>query len=212
MDISPETIIRIGLVYPGLLFSLCVHEAAHAAMGNYCGDDTAKLQGRLSLNPLAHVDPVGTVLIPLIMLVMSPFVFGWAKPVPFNPSKLNNIRRDPVLIALAGPAANFLLALLLIFVMRVLILTFGIDAIPPLLFVVLYFTIMLNLVLMIFNLIPVPPLDGHHLLNYFLPPEGQKFMRQLGPVGIIIAMVVAYNFLGPVIDRARYVVDFLIGG
>lgn len=209
---DPDTLIRIVLVYPGLLFSLCVHEASHAAMANYCGDDTARLQGRLSLNPLAHIDPLGTVLLPLIMLYTSGFVFGWAKPVPFNPNKLNNIRRDPVLIALAGPAANFLLALLLIFVMRIVGIAFGVDAMPPLLFVFLYFTILLNLVLMVFNLIPVPPLDGHHLLNYFLPPEGQKIMRQLGPFGIIIAILVAYQFMGPVIARMMSIVDFLIGG
>ena len=175
MNIDPSYLV---IMYTSLLFSLCVHEAAHAAMGEFCGDDTARLQGRLTLNPLAHIDPLGTVILPLLMISMTGFLFGWAKPVPFNPRNLHNPRRDTVLIAMAGPASNLLLAFFFIFVARILSMTVGLDAIPDPLFRFLIFIILMNFILLIFNLIPVPPLDGHYLLNYFLPPAGQRVMRR----------------------------------
>ncbi|MDK1021721.1 MAG: site-2 protease family protein [Candidatus Hydrogenedentes bacterium] len=184
-----STAIFLGI----LLFSLCVHEAAHAAMAYYCGDDTARLQGRLTLNPLAHIDPLGTVILPLLLVILkAPFVFGWAKPVPFNPSKLNNVRRDPVLIAMAGPASNLFLALFFAFTGRIYFLLAGGPAsVPTLIFDFFFNMLLLNFILMLFNLIPIPPLDGHHVLNYFLPPRGQRAMQQIGPFGILIAIVLA---------------------
>ena len=107
---SPD-LASIIIFFSVLLFSLCVHEAAHAAMANFCGADTARLQGRLTLNPLAHIDLLGTVIVPIVMLTMTGFMFGWAKPVPFYPANLNNVRRHPVLIAIARPASNPILAL-----------------------------------------------------------------------------------------------------
>lgn len=182
------------------MFSLCVHEAAHAAMAYYCGDDTARLQGRLTLNPLAHIDPLGTVIVPLIMFTMTGFIFGWAKPVPFNPAKLNNVRRDPVLIAMAGPASNLMLALFFVFTGRLyFLLAGGASEVPTLAFGFFLHMVFLNLILMLFNLIPVPPLDGHHVLNYFLPPKGQRVMQQIGPFGIIIAIVLAQPLFGYVL-------------
>ena len=189
MSPDPATII---IVLGVLLFSLCVHEAAHAAMAYYCGDDTARLQGRLTLNPLAHIDPLGTVIVPLIMITMTGFVFGWAKPVPFNPTKLNNIRRDPVLIAMAGPASNLCLAFFFAFTGRLYFLLAGGPAsVPTLIFDFFYYMLLLNFILMLFNLIPVPPLDGHYVLNYFLPPKAQRIMQRIGPFGILIAILLA---------------------
>lgn len=187
-----EDLGSIVIVLGVLLFSLCVHEAAHAAMAYACGDDTAKLQGRLTLNPLAHIDPLGTIILPIIMLTMTGFMFGWAKPVPFNAAKLNNIRRDPVLIAMAGPVSNLMLALLFMFIGRLFFMAVGGPSeVPPLVFTLFFSMILLNLILMLFNLIPVPPLDGHHVLNYFLPPEGQRMMQKIGPFGILIAILLA---------------------
>lgn len=209
MDIDLAHII---LTYTCLLFSLCVHEAAHAAMANYCGDDTARHLGRLTLNPIAHIDPLGTVILPLLMLATGTgLIFGWAKPVPFNPGKLNNVRRDPVLVAMAGPASNLLLALLFVFFARILSMAIGIEAIPVLLFEFLFWIVLLNFILMVFNLIPVPPLDGHHILNYFLPPEAQQFMARIGPFGILIAILVARPLLDLLMPDTLTLIDFIFG-
>ena len=194
--------INIGAIivqYICLLFSLCVHEAAHALAADRCGDPSARLMGRATLNPLAHIDPMGTVILPLLMMFTGiPFLFGWAKPVPFNPRNLRNMRRDPALIALAGPMANLLMMVLFVVILRGVVvaqgLTFEARWESPL-FVVMFSMVMINMVLMMFNLIPVPPLDGGHLLYAFLPASGQRLIEQIGPFGILIAMFVASQFL-----------------
>lgn len=181
------------IMYVCLLFALCVHEAAHAAMANYCGDPSARLMGRLTLNPMAHIDPVGTVILPLLgMITGLPYLFGWAKPVPFNPANLNNIRRDPVWIAIAGPASNLLMAIGAAFLLRLVGLTVGYETLidkSPIILDFAFAFILINCILVIFNLIPVPPLDGHYVLHYFLPPGGQRVLEQIGPFGIIIAVL-----------------------
>jgi len=197
--------------YVCLLFSLCFHEAAHAAMANRCGDPSARLLGRMSLNPLAHIDPIGTVLLPIVMLMSNiGLLFGWAKPVPFNPRNLRNIRRDPALIALAGPLSNLLLALFCAFVLRIIVMAAGISTAHEMLqspvCQIALFMIIINLVLMTFNLIPVPPLDGHHVLYLFLPPSGQRVLEQVGPFGLLIAIFLA----GPILQHVTPVVMGLV--
>ncbi|HNR29272.1 MAG TPA: site-2 protease family protein [Candidatus Hydrogenedentes bacterium] len=203
--------IDIGFVllqYFCLLFSLCIHEAAHAAMANYCGDPTARLMGRLTLNPVKHADPLGTVILPLFMMLTSvPYLFGWAKPVPFNPRNLNNMRRDPMLIALAGPGSNLLAAFACALILRILISIFGLQPdvqIAEILMMIAIYLIMINLLLLLFNLIPVPPLDGHHVLEYFLPPGGQRVLAQIGPFGILIAILVARPWLSFAMPKLQY--------
>jgi Zn-dependent protease len=158
-------IIVNGLItYLGLIILLTFHEFGHAWMAWKCGDDTARLQGRLSLNPIVHIDPIGTVLLPLIMIFASPmvgrFLVGWAKPVPFNPGNLNNRWRDEMLIAMAGPAMNVILAVLLVGFARVAVM-FGSETATTLLLQMAA----LSLILCFFNLIPIPPLDGSHVLR-----------------------------------------------
>jgi Zn-dependent protease len=188
----------ILLQYFCLLFSLSVHVAAHAAMAYRCGDDTAKHLGRMTINPLPHIDPLGTVVFPLIMMITQfPYMFGWAKPVPFNPLQLNDMRRDPVFISLAGPGSNFTIAILGALVLRILAVMVGIAPglqLLEILITVFTYLVYINILLMLFNLIPLPPLDGHHVLGYFLPPSGQRLMEQIGPFGIIIALVLINNF------------------
>jgi len=211
VNLSSVNIGEVLLLYLCLLFSLCCHEAAHAAMANRCGDPSARLLGRLSLNPLAHIDPIGTVALPLLMMITgAPFLFGWAKPVPFNPRNLRNMRRDPAVIALAGPAANLLLALLSALVLRALVLALGIDTIAEFkaspLCMVAFSLVGINLILMLFNLIPVPPLDGHHVLYPFLPTSAQRAMERIGPYGILIAIFLAQPVLGTVFPVLRAIV------
>jgi len=188
--------IQVVIQYVCLLFSLCFHEAAHAYMADRCGDPSARLMGRISLNPLVHIDPIGTVVMPLLMFITHiPYLIGWAKPVPFNPRNLRDIRRDPVLIALAGPSSNLLLGLAGMLIFRVAVMILGAETVMQSeigMSLGLTF-IMINFTLMIFNLLPVPPLDGHHVLYYFLPPSGQRILEQVGQFGIIIVLVLVQN-------------------
>lgn len=193
-----NVLIEVVVPYVCLLFSLCVHEAAHALMADWRGDPSPRLMGRVTLNPVPHMDPLGTVVLPLIMLYMKTgLLFGWAKPVPFNPVNLKDIRRDPVLIALAGPGSNLLIAIVSVIALR-LVIVFGgstSSVFSDMLAFVLVQLILVNIVLMLFNMIPVPPLDGHYLLHYFLPPGGQRILEGIGPFGIFIAFIIANRFL-----------------
>ncbi len=192
-----EFVFAVGIQYSVLLFSLCVHEAAHAAMANRCGDPSARLMGRLTLNPLRHIDPIGTVLLPLLMLSgAGGMLFAWAKPVPFNPLNLRNYRRDPVFIALAGPGSNLALVIVGALLARVFAVMSGIMpdvAVLPMLVIVFIYFASINAMLMLFNMLPVPPLDGHHVLGYFLPPAGQQMLQQIGPMGVFIVIILVQS-------------------
>ncbi len=151
-------------MYLMLVLLLTCHEFAHAWVGWKCGDDTARLQGRVSLNPLVHIDPIGTVLLPLLMIFLPAglgrFLIGWAKPVPFNPRNLGNPKRDEMLIAMAGPAMNLVLGLLLVGLAKV-----GLLLHSSAMMEMCVNAAELSLLLCFFNLIPVPPLDGSHVLR-----------------------------------------------
>jgi len=197
--------IRDGLVfYLGLVALLTFHEFAHAWTAWKCGDDTARLQGRLSLNPLVHIDPIGTVLLPLIMIFASPsvgrFLVGWAKPVPFNPGNLNHRWRDEMLIAMAGPAMNVLLAVALVAFARVAVM-FGSDVAVDLLLQMAS----LSLVLCFFNLIPIPPLDGSHVLRNLSGMTYETYF-QLSRFGFIAIILVLQ------IPLVRGILGVLVGG
>lgn len=189
---------EVILQYMCLLFSLSAHEAAHAAMANWCGDPSARLLGRMTLNPVKHADPIGTVILPLFaMITKFPFLFGWAKPVPFNPRNLGNMRRDPMLIALAGPAANLALALSGVLLLRILASLLGVfpeSAVMGMLLQTFIYLVMINMVLMLFNLIPLPPLDGHHVLDALLPHNARQMMEKLGPFSLIILFLLVFRF------------------
>jgi Zn-dependent protease len=176
-----------GLIQYLMLVSLLTfHEFAHAWMGLKCGDDTARLQGRLSLNPLVHIDPIGTVVLPLVMIFLpgaGRFLIGWAKPVPFNYHKLGNPPRDEMLIAMAGPGMNLLLAVVLVAVARGLQF-FNAGEVAGLCLQAAG----LSLILCFFNLIPVPPLDGSHVLRVLANMSFEAY-AQFARFGFIIIIV-----------------------
>ncbi len=158
------------LVVAALVISISIHEFSHAKVADFLGDDTARLLGRVTLNPRAHLDPVGSVLLLLAG-------FGWGRPVPFNPINLHNPKRDSALIALAGPTSNLILAAVLSIFVRFVGTTSIIGAF-------LYFTIFYNVVLGVFNLIPVHPLDGFKVVGGLLPPNLYMQWMQFAPYGI----------------------------
>lgn len=175
--LDTELIIKLSLIAIILLVALPFHEFSHALIAYRMGDGTAKLLGRLTLNPLVHFDPVGGTL--LILTLLAPggsFVFGWAKPTPVNPSNLRGGRQGDALVALAGPLSNLVLAAAAAIPFRVMLAT-GVEASLPL--GILYLFIQINVSLMIFNLIPLPPLDGSHVLLAVVDPQTSWRLREV---------------------------------
>jgi len=180
-----------------LIASVVLHELSHGFMAERLGDGTAREAGRLTLNPLKHLDPVGSFLVPLALVASTggSFVFGWAKPVPYNPYRLRNRRWGPALVGAAGPLANIGLAIAFGLTLR-----WG-DPYSPLLRVgasVCAMVVIINLVLALFNLIPIPPLDGSRILHAFLPPATMRAYVKLERYGFLIVVGVVY-FLGQTI-------------
>jgi Zn-dependent protease len=186
-----------------LLFGITLHEVAHGWVAKFLGDKTALMMGRLTLNPLKHIDPIGTILVPGLMMLAGGVVFGWAKPVPVTWQNLGNPKRDMALVALAGPMANLGMALVWALIARLGILLSTVSpwaSVPMMLMGKV--GIVLNLVLMILNLLPLPPLDGGRIMTSLLPgPMSYRFSR-IEPYGffILIALLmtgVLWKLLGP---------------
>ncbi len=181
------------LMLPGLLFAVVCHEYAHALFAKLGGDMTATYQGRLSLNPLVHIDPVGTVIVPLVLLIMkAPLLIGWAKPVPVNPLKYRKPEWD-VVVSLAGPGANFALVIAAGIVLKFLLLV-NIAA-PTVLLQILVNFIFINVLLGCFNLIPIPPLDGSHVLFHYVAKRSSSALQSfafLEQYGFLILIVLLF--------------------
>ncbi|OPL11114.1 MAG: hypothetical protein AVO34_03205 [Firmicutes bacterium ML8_F2] len=171
--------IIIALRIPALLIAITAHEFAHARMAYHFGDATAKLQGRMNLNPINHLDPVGTVMILLVG-------FGWAKPVPINPNNFSQYRRGLRWVSFAGPMANFILGFLTILLLNIL---FAGGLMGGLFIQFLVVFMQLNILLAIFNLVPIPPLDGSKILMSFLPDAYLGFYRQLERYAMVILLI-----------------------
>ena len=184
--------------------AIVLHEVSHGYAAYKLGDPTAKSQGRLTLNPLAHIDPWGTVIMPLMLLVMGLPVFGYAKPVPYNPRYFKDIRKGDLIVGLAGPAANLVMALVGAAIMWALWPVISADGFALLrneavYYIYVYFLqlfVLINLYLMFFNLLPIPPLDGSSIIGFFLPlkylPKYYEVQRYAMPVFLIVVIVVPY--------------------
>ena len=174
-----------------LILAIVLHEVAHGFMAYRLGDDTAKKAGRLTLNPLKHIDPIGTVALPLLLIVTkSPFVFGWAKPVPVNFSRLRPVRKGMLLVALAGPFSNFLQAIFWAIVLKITLpAVIEGNAVADFLVQMARIGIAVNIMLMIFNLMPIPPLDGGRVLQALAPPSLAKTLLQLERYGMLVVVV-----------------------
>ena len=195
---------QFALVLAVLLFSLTIHEMAHAVTALWYGDTTAQRLGRISLNPLVHLDPVGSLLLPVMGFLAGGFIFGWAKPVPVNPANLENHRRDFLVIAAAGPASNIVLAVLASSVLAVVPGGIGAsEGVPGMVATVAFAMLQLNLLLAVFNMLPIPPLDGGNVLAGLLPePVAAGYDRLIRPYGFLILLVLMftgwlYRLIGP---------------
>jgi len=197
-------------IYLVIVFSAVFHEYAHSRMALELGDDTAKRHGRLSLNPLVHLDLLGTVLVPLFLLFTSGIFIGWAKPVPYNPYALKDQRYGSLKVAIAGPMANFFIAVSLGLLLR--LMAEPLFAVSKVFLELLGFVVYINIFLALFNLIPVPPLDGSKILADLWPARAHSFYSGFavsGLIGIFLTLLLAIMFL-PII--ARFIFTIITGG
>jgi Zn-dependent protease len=170
-----------------LLFSVIVHEVAHGYVALLNGDPTAKMLGRITLNPVPHIDLIGTIILPLLLLMShAGILFGWAKPVPVNPLNYRNYRWGEFAVSAAGPVSNLVLAAIFSVLVRM-----GFD--NPGLMQMAFFGVSINIFLALFNLIPIPPLDGSHILALFLPRDLARLYEYLQPVGFILILILFYT-------------------
>ncbi|HJU04357.1 MAG TPA: site-2 protease family protein [Nitrospiraceae bacterium] len=210
-----------------LFLAMVLHEYAHGWVANRYGDATARLQGRLTLNPLVHIDPFGSIILPLMCLLLpGGFFLGWAKPVPVNPAQLRNPRRDMALVAAAGPGMNLLLAILSAIVFSVILSidpslssywseqqaptprrdVFGMLLLPVA--VMSAYSVLINLLLMLFNLLPIPPLDGGRIMTSLLPPQWATSMVKMEPYGMLI--IVGLILLDPHIHVIQMITGTMV--
>jgi len=229
------TVQHVNIVFQLIvfLFAISFHESAHAWMANRCGDPTARMLGRISLNPIKHIDPIGTVVLPLFAMFTGIPVLGWAKPTPVDPRNFRNQVRDDILTAVVGPISNFIVASAALIVLVMIALTSQVGSaivnIIPYVYpshlevlaaqtnsllmpasLLLYDLMVINVVLAVFNLIPVPPLDGSHVLRHFLPAPMLRAYDTVGWLGLIALVYLAPGFLWHLISPVRGVFDSLL--
>lgn len=199
-----------------VLFAITLHEVAHGFVALKCGDKTAQALGRLTFNPIKHIDLLGTVIVPLILLFLGGFIFGWAKPVPVNSANLRS-RRYMALIAIAGPLANVLMALFWALIIKLaLMLTASVSqAFVPLIYMG-QAGIAINLILFLLNILPIPPLDGGRFVSALLPGKQAYHYDKIEPYGFIILLVllatgILTKFLGPVLFWLQHLIASLFG-
>ena len=219
---NKNIVFEIAVWLVPLVIAIVFHEVAHGLVARRLGDRTAESKGRLSLNPIKHVDPFGTVILPMLLAISHAPIFGWAKPVPVNYSRLNNPRRDMVLVALAGPGMNLILALV-----GTAILAATVDAktgVGAFIAANALNFVAINIFLAIFNLLPVPPFDGGHVVEGLLPPGPAQSFRKLGRYSLLVLVLlllvlpalspranVVARIVSPIVDQVTRVILAIFG-
>jgi Zn-dependent protease len=201
-------LLEAALMAVVLLFSVIVHEVAHGYVALLNGDPTARMLGRITLNPVPHIDPIGTILLPLLLLMShAGILFGWAKPVPVNPLNYRNYRWGEFAVSAAGPVSNLALAALFSVLLRLGFNNVGLMKLA-------YFGVSINIFLALFNLIPIPPLDGSHILAILLPRDLARLYSHLQPVGFVLILILFYTgILGAIImPFYRAIALVMLGG
>ncbi len=205
MDTIPLLLFQLTV----LLSSVIIHEVSHGLMALKLGDDTAKRAGRLTLNPISHLDAVGSFLIPLLLFATnSPVILGWAKPVPYNPMALHkDYKYGPLKVALIGPLSNIIIAVFFGFLIRIGSGTF----LSPEIVALLGFVVFLNILLAVFNLVPIPPLDGSKILTTFLPRKYALRLESMGFMGMFLILIFLFLFFGVIIEITQIIFNIIVG-
>jgi Zn-dependent protease len=201
-----------------ILFAITVHEASHGWAALKMGDPTAYQMGRITLNPIRHIDPIGTILLPAMLIIMGQPPFGWAKPVPVNPMNLKNPRKDNLIISIAGPASNIAVAVVAFIILKIILnlnpsLFYGggFATLLPAIIDILYLTVLLNVILAFFNLIPIPPLDGSGVVMGLISEEAAQKYEQIRPYGFfILILLIMTGFIGRILGVVLRIVNSLI--
>ncbi|MDI6591673.1 MAG: site-2 protease family protein [Patescibacteria group bacterium] len=195
-----------------LIFSVVIHEVSHGTVALYLGDPTAKYAGRLTLNPIRHLDPIGSVILPIFLILMAKImgggiIFGWAKPVPINPYNFRDQKYGSAKVALAGPGSNLAIALIFGLTLRFL----PVLSTLPGLYLMFSYIVYINILLAVFNLLPIPPLDGSHILFTFLPPGRENLKIFLSQFGIFILLFIIFFFFHWLIYLIDWIFTLIVG-
>ncbi len=194
------------LILPGILLGISIHEFAHGYMAVKLGDDTPLMQGRLTLNPIKHIDPLGFLSLLL-------FGFGWASPVMINSKNFSNPRRDDIIVSIAGCVANFLVAFIFMGLMKLVDMFLPVNSLNQIIWIVFRNTVSINLVLMVFNLIPIPPLDGHHILGDIVgTPVWNFYYKYFDHLRFLMLILIVFGFVNRIIGPAVTFLYYLLFG